>query len=70
MYDVKLLFQKYVLVSALETLFSFAGDEIINILKLLIQNIILRNLKDTRTATASSTSVRSINLTQVIEFFN
>ena len=62
-YDVKLFFQKYVLVPAFETLVSCAGYEIIKILKLLIPNIILRNLKDTRTATASSTYVLSINLT-------
>jgi hypothetical protein len=31
MYDVKLFFQKYVLMSASETLVSFAGDEIISI---------------------------------------
>jgi hypothetical protein len=30
MYDVKLFFQKNVLVPALETLVSFAGDEIID----------------------------------------
>ena len=32
MYDVKLIFQKYDLVPAFETLVSFAGDEIIDIL--------------------------------------
>jgi hypothetical protein len=38
-------------VPAFETPISLAVDEIINILKLLIPNIIPRNLKDTRTAT-------------------
>ena len=46
MYEVKVFFQKYVLVPAFETIFSFiCDDEIINIFKLITSIMILRSLK-------------------------